>query len=147
MAGNALAKPATKGKPISANTKHAAIAKPAAIPLIDSMIIGTLFKPLGAALLLKLNIIARIANNTNPIMPNVISLIVPPVTSLAIIRLNKANIAQVNNEETTVIGSFNLSLAMYFGSIIQTPRNTPLISIPIGTTDILAVNESSPSRA
>ena len=147
IAGKALASPATNGKPISAKTKQAAIAKPAAIPLIDRILIGTLFIPLGASRLFKLNIIARIASNTKPITPNIISLIIPSVTSLAIIRLKNAKIAQASNDDTTVRGNLKLSRAIYFGSIIQTPRNIPLISIPIGTTDMLAVNASSPSRA
>ena len=91
--------------------------------------------------------IARIASNTKPITPNIISLIMPSVTSLAITRLKNAKIAQVSNDDTTVRGNLKLSRAIYFGSIIQTPRNIPLISIPIGTTDMLAVNASSPSRA
>ena len=109
MAGNALASPAINGKPLSANTRQAPMASPAAIPRIERIINGTLLLPPGASLFFILNKKASIAKATKPVMANCNSLTRPSVAFLAIIKPHQARIAQVDNEAIIVSGSLSFS--------------------------------------
>ena len=70
IAGKALTKPATSGKPCLASIRQKPIANAAAIPRQPNISNGTLFSPLGAATLLRFN---KTENKTN-LIPAWISL-------------------------------------------------------------------------
>ena len=69
IAGKALTRPATSGKPCLASIKQKPIANAAAIPRQPNISIGTLFSPLGAAMLFRFNKTENMTNRTKPINP------------------------------------------------------------------------------
>ena len=69
IAGKALTKPATSGKPCLASIKQKPIANAAAIPRQPNISNGTLFSPLGAAMLFKFNKTENKTNRIKPISP------------------------------------------------------------------------------
>ena len=112
IAGNALANPATNGRPDSASHKQPAIAKPAAKPRSDNTSNGTLLAPLGASLTRRLNITAKPISAHNPINPSINSVMTVAVNRRAITNEVKANNAHVSRDTKVVRGSCAASLGM-----------------------------------
>ena len=129
IAGKALTRPATSGRPCFASIKQKPIANAAAIPRQPNINNGTLFCPLGAAMLFRFNKTENMTKRRKPINPMIKSpnsCIKDNSTSL---REKIANANHTAKAKMVVEISFNFSCFTCWGKYIQTDKNIPFINI------------------
>ena len=141
IAGKTLANPLNNGYPRDESKTATPIAKAAMNPLNAKTSSVGLFFPFGAGLAFQVNDTPRIANRIKPANPIVISVRPADFPISVALTIIIPQIDHTNKESNVMLNPpINPSSLINFGPITQIERNTALISMPSGITDIDSKN-------